>query len=100
MDLGLKDRVALITGAAGGIGLATARLLAEEGVKLVLTDREQGALQQSAADLGGEPLLIAADMTRQAEVDDLIRQAEARFGQVDIVAVSYTHLTLPTICSV
>ena len=85
MDLGLKDRVALITGAAGGIGLATARLLAEEGVKLVLTDREQGALQQSAADLGGEPLLIAADMTRQAEVDDLIRQAEARFGQVDIV---------------
>ncbi|CAH0243825.1 3-oxoacyl-[acyl-carrier-protein] reductase FabG [Pseudomonas sp. Bi70] len=85
MDLGLKDRVALITGAAGGIGLATARLLAEEGVKLVLTDREQDALLQSAADLVGEPLLIAADMTRQAEVDDLIRQAEARFGQVDIV---------------
>ncbi|MBD9654723.1 SDR family oxidoreductase [Pseudomonas sp. PDM12] len=85
MDLGLKDRVALITGAAGGIGLATARLLAEEGVKLVLTDREQDALQQSAADLAAEPLLIAADMTRQAEVDDLIRQAEARFGQVDIV---------------
>ncbi|PZW40152.1 SDR family NAD(P)-dependent oxidoreductase [Pseudomonas sp. URMO17WK12:I2] len=85
MDLGLKDRVALINGAAGGIGLATARLLAEEGVKLVLTDREQDALLQSAAGMVGEPLLIAADMTRQAEVDDLIRQAEARFGQVDIV---------------
>jgi len=85
MDLGLKDRVALITGAAGGIGLATARLLAEEGVKLVLTDREQDALQQSTASLAGDPLLIAADMTRQAEVDDLVRQAEARFGQVDIV---------------
>lgn len=85
MDLGLKDRVALISGAAGGIGLATARLLAEEGVKLVLTDREQDALQTSAADLPGEPLLIAADMTRQAEVDDLVRQGEARFGQVDIV---------------
>jgi len=85
MDLGLKDRVALITGAAGGIGLATARLLAEEGVKLVLTDREQDALQQSTARLVGDPLLIAADMTRQAEVDDLVRQAEARFGQVDIV---------------
>lgn len=85
MDLGLKDRVALISGAAGGIGLATARLLAEEGVKLVLTDREQDALQKSAADLPGEPLLIAADMTRQAEVDDLVRQGEARFGKVDIV---------------
>ncbi|OLU27414.1 ketoacyl reductase [Pseudomonas sp. PA15(2017)] len=85
MDLGLKDRVALISGAAGGIGLATARLLAEEGVQLVLTDREQDALQQAAADLAGAPLLIAADMTRQAEVDDLVRQAEARFGKVDIV---------------
>lgn len=85
MDLGLKDRVALISGAAGGIGLATARLLAEEGVKLVLTDRERDALQQAAADLGGDPLLIAADMTRQSEVDDLVRQAEARFGKVDIV---------------
>ncbi len=85
MDLGLKDRVALISGAAGGIGLATARLLAEEGVQLVLTDREQDALQQAAADLAGDPLLIAVDMTRQAEVDDLVRQAEARFGKVDIV---------------
>ncbi len=85
MDLGLKDRVALISGAAGGIGLATARLLAEEGVHLVLTDREQDALQKSAADLPGEPLLIAVDMTRQTEVDDLVRQAEARFGKVDIV---------------
>lgn len=85
MDLGLKNRVALISGAAGGIGLATARLLAEEGVHLVLTDREQDALQKSAADLPGEPLLIAVDMTRQAEVDDLVRQAEARFGKVDIV---------------
>ncbi len=85
MDLGLKNRVALISGAAGGIGLATARLLAEEGVQLVLTDREQDALQKAAADLPGEPLLIAADMTRQAEVDDLVRQGEARFGQIDIV---------------
>lgn len=85
MDLGLKNRVALISGAAGGIGLATARLLAEEGVQLVLTDREQDALQKSAADLPGEPLLIAVDMTRQTEVDDLVRQAEARFGKVDIV---------------
>lgn len=85
MDLGLENRVALISGAAGGIGLATARLLAEEGVQLVLTDREQDALQKSAADLPGEPLLIAADMTRQGEVDDLVRQGEARFGKIDIV---------------
>lgn len=85
MDLGLNKRVALISGAAGGIGLATARLLAEEGVRLVLTDMDQEKLEKSSADLAGEPLLIAADMTDQAQVDGLIRQAEERFGQVDIV---------------
>lgn len=85
MDLGLKDRVALITGASGGIGLATAQLLAQEGVKLVLTDLDQRALEASAAQITSQPLLIAADMTRQAEADDLVKQAEAHFGQVDIV---------------
>ncbi|MDO7900501.1 SDR family NAD(P)-dependent oxidoreductase [Pseudomonas sp. K1(2024)] len=81
----MTKRVALISGAAGGIGLATARLLAEEGVRLVLTDKDQDHLEKETAGIGGEPLLIAADMTDQAEVDGLIRQAEAHFGQVDIV---------------
>ncbi|WP_145125894.1 SDR family NAD(P)-dependent oxidoreductase [Pseudomonas sp. URMO17WK12:I11] len=85
MDLGLKNRVALISGAAGGIGLATAHLLAEEGVKLVLTDIDQGKLEDAVKALGGDPLLIAADMTNQDEVNGLVRQAEERFGQVDIV---------------
>ncbi|WP_028693915.1 SDR family NAD(P)-dependent oxidoreductase [Pseudomonas cremoricolorata] len=85
MDLGLNNRVALISGASGGIGLATARLLAEEGVKLVLTDMDQHKLEESAKELGGNPLLVAADMTDQAQVDDLVRQAELRFGKVDIV---------------
>ena len=44
MDLGITDRVALVTGGDSGIGLATARLLLDEGVRVVLTDREQPAL--------------------------------------------------------
>lgn len=85
MDLGINGRVALITGASGGIGLATAKQLSEEGVRLVLTDLKLDTLQQHCADLPGESLLLAADMTVQDQVDDLIKQAEARFGQVDIV---------------
>jgi 3-oxoacyl-[acyl-carrier protein] reductase len=85
MDLGINGRDALITGASGGIGLATARQLAEEGVRLVLTDLRLETLQDSCAGLPGEPLLLAADMTRQADVDALVERAEARFGQVDIV---------------
>lgn len=85
MDLRIKGRVALITGASGGIGLATAKLLGEEGVRLVLTDLDLHSLEKSCAGLPGEPLLLAADMTVQNEVDQLVKQAEARFGQVDIV---------------
>ncbi len=85
MDLAIKGRVALITGASGGIGLATAKQLSEEGVHLILTDLKLDALQKAAEGLPGEPLLLAADMTQQSEVDNLIKQGEARFGQVDIV---------------
>ncbi|GAB7528843.1 SDR family NAD(P)-dependent oxidoreductase [Pseudomonas sp. 3A(2025)] len=85
MDLAIKGRVALITGASGGIGLATARLLGEEGVHLVLTDLDQDALNKACTGLPGEPMLFAADMTDQAQVDHLVRQAGARFGHVDIV---------------
>jgi len=85
MDLQIKGRVALITGAAGGIGLATAKLLSEEGVRLVLSDKDADKLQASCAGIGGNALLLAADMTDQSAVDDLVKQAEAKFGAVDIV---------------
>ncbi|KIQ04352.1 MULTISPECIES: SDR family oxidoreductase [Pseudomonas] len=85
MDLHIKGRVALISGAAGGIGLATAKLLVEEGVHLLLTDKDQAALDKACADLPGEVLRVAADMTRQQEVDALVKAGEARFGQIDIV---------------
>ena len=85
MDLGIKGRVALITGAAGGMGLATAKLLREEGVRLVLTDLDQQSLEKAYAGWTDEPLLLAADMTLQDQVDNLVKQGEARYGQVDIV---------------
>lgn len=85
MDLGIKGRVALITGASGGMGLATAKLLSEEGVLLVLSDLDQAALEEAAAGLPGESLLFAADMTQQEQIGQLVEQAEARFGKIDIV---------------
>lgn len=85
MDLQIKGRVALITGAGGGLGLATAKVLQEEGVHLVLTDQNQQALDEASTALSGEVLSVVADMTEQAQVDDLVKQAQARFGQIDIV---------------
>ncbi|WP_414500145.1 SDR family NAD(P)-dependent oxidoreductase [Zymobacter sp. IVIA_12111.31 C1] len=85
MELGIRDRVALITGAAGGIGLATARLLAEEGVKLVLSDLDQQALDEKTADLPAQTLRLAADVTRQQDINAVVSKARHTFGHIDIV---------------
>ncbi|MEK6418399.1 MAG: SDR family oxidoreductase [Burkholderia gladioli] len=84
MELGLDGKVALITGASGGIGLATARILAAEGVRLVLSDLDASKLEDVAATVGGTTLPVAADMTRQSDVDALASRAQAEYGQIDI----------------
>lgn len=85
MDLGIKGRVALITGASGGIGLATARQLNEEGVRLVLSDIDQQKLDEAYTWLTAEKVLLAADMTRQDQVERVVDAGRATFGQIDIV---------------
>lgn len=85
MDLGIQERVALITGAAGGIGLATATLLAGEGVTLVLSDLDQKTLDDKTASLPSKTLRIAADVTQQSAVDALVAEGERAFGHIDIV---------------
>ncbi|GGD97463.1 ketoacyl reductase [Aureimonas endophytica] len=85
MDLGIKDRVAIVTGADGGMGLATAKILAGEGVKLVLSDKATAGVEAEAARLSTETLCVAADVTDQGAVDALARAALDRFGRIDIV---------------
>ena len=62
----LENKVIIVTGATGGIGLASARLFAAEGARLVLVDLDQGALDRAVAEIGGDTLGIAADV---ADVD-------------------------------
>ncbi|WP_279480621.1 SDR family NAD(P)-dependent oxidoreductase [Aureimonas sp. SK2] len=85
MDLKIAGRVAIITGASDGMGWATAKLLAEEGVRLVLADIKTEELEREARALGAQAIAVKADMTRQAEVDALVATAVERFGTVDIV---------------
>ena len=80
MDLGISGRRALVTGGSGGLGRATAALLLEEGVEVVLTDLDADALAEVAAGLGGATA-IGADLT---DVDDVRRLAD-RAGDVDIL---------------
>jgi 2-keto-3-deoxy-L-fuconate dehydrogenase len=78
----LKQRVALITGAASGIGRATAALFAAEGADLVLADIDVGGLAEHF--IPGA-LSHPADVSRASEVDALVRAAVERFGRIDIL---------------
>jgi len=75
----------IITGASSGIGRAAARLFAREGARLVLTARSAERLNVVAHEIGGDPLVIAADLTQAAEVGAMVVEAERRFGHIDIL---------------
>jgi NAD(P)-dependent dehydrogenase (short-subunit alcohol dehydrogenase family) len=89
MDLGLKGKVALITGGSGAIGLAVARGLSAEGAEVVLTARRAGPLRAAARELAkrsGTPVLaIPGDMTRPADVHRVVRRALERHGAIHIL---------------
>jgi NAD(P)-dependent dehydrogenase (short-subunit alcohol dehydrogenase family) len=80
----LADKVAAITGATGGIGLATARLFVAEGAKVVLVDLDQGALDRAVADLGDHAIGVAADVTDDAASARYVAAAVEHFGRLDI----------------
>jgi NAD(P)-dependent dehydrogenase (short-subunit alcohol dehydrogenase family) len=89
MDLGLTEQVAFITGASKGIGLATARLLAQEGCTVVITAREPqrlaAAARALAAETGAEVLGLAGDMSVTADVERTVAETIARYGRIDIL---------------
>jgi len=81
----LTDRVAMITGAASGIGRATAALFAAEGARLVLTDIDGEKLTRETATLDAEIWSRPADVSRAADVNALTAAALERFGRIDIL---------------
>ena len=83
--------VVMITGALTGIGRATALAFAQEGARLVVSGRretEGKALETELRRLGGEASFVQADVRREAEVRELVDQAVARFGRIDVAVNS------------
>jgi len=81
----LTGRVAFITGAASGIGLALAEALLAEGAKVALADIDGGRLEAEAARLGSDCMPIVLDVTDRPAWADARRRVEARFGPVDLL---------------
>lgn len=97
MDLGIRGRVAVVTGGDSGMGYETAGFLLDEGVGVVLTDQAGKDLDQAVERLKarGDVVAHAADLTRTSEVAGLRRAAEERFGTVSIL-VHAAGITGPT----
>ena len=84
----VQDQVAVITGAANGLGQAMAQRLAEEGARVVLGDIDPKGLEHTAAMIaagGGEALAVLGDVTEEGPAAELIQRAVAHFGQLDIL---------------
>jgi len=81
----LKDRVALITGGAAGIGQATALRFAEEGARVVICDVSEEAGRQTAAMLGPDAAFYKVDVTDRRAVQEWVDDVAARYGRIDIL---------------
>jgi 3-oxoacyl-[acyl-carrier protein] reductase len=98
----IKNRVALILGASKGIGLATARALAEGGAKVVLPylaelQSEADALHEEFAEFGESHLAVAVDLREPLQVENLVRQIQERFGSLHILINNIERGGMPVV---
>ena len=80
-----EDKVVLITGGAGGIGLASAKKFAEEGAKLALVDLNQEAIENAAKEIeDAEVITFSANVTDEAEVEKFVQETKDHYGRIDV----------------
>ncbi len=84
MDLGLEGTVCVVTGSSSGIGFESARMLAEEGARVVVCGRDEKRTEK-ARELAGAALGVALDLSDPAAPGELVRRAETELGHVDVL---------------
>lgn len=83
-----RAKVAMVTGASKGIGLAAAHRLSQDGYRVVLVSRDKVALDEAAAGLPGETMVVPADVTDPEQVESAYASVEAAWGTVDVLVVN------------
>jgi 3-oxoacyl-[acyl-carrier protein] reductase len=85
VDLGLRGKACIVTGATRGIGLATVRMLAAEGARVLLVARDEQELARVSAELGGGAQFLAADVVDPADDERIVTTCAERLGGVDVL---------------
>ncbi|MFE9783570.1 SDR family oxidoreductase [Streptomyces sp. NPDC005775] len=88
MDLGLKDRVYIVTGATRGLGNATARALVADGAKVIITGRDEKSVREAAEEMGPDAVGLAADNADPSVAQRLVETAQEGFGRLDGILIS------------
>ncbi|MCX5139386.1 MULTISPECIES: SDR family oxidoreductase [unclassified Streptomyces] len=88
MDLGLKDRVYIVTGATRGLGNATAAALVADGAKVIITGRDEKSVREAADELGPDAVGLAADNADPSVAQRLVEAAQEGFGRLDGILIS------------
>ena len=93
----LKNRIAIVTGAASGFGAEIARQYAIEGAKVALADINEAGASKVAAECGDDAIAVKCDVSKRADIDALVKRTVDRFGGVDIVVnnAGWTHKNGP-----
>ena len=88
MDLGLKEKVALVTGGASGIGRSVCNVLAEEGANIAVVDINAEGLAQVAAEIkshGVNAFEVVTDCSDVSQIDDAVKRVIAQYGRIDVL---------------
>jgi 3-oxoacyl-[acyl-carrier protein] reductase len=91
--LRLKDKVAVVTGAASGFGEGMVRRFAEEGAKVVVADLNAKGAERVAKKIGAAAVSVQTDVSQASEIEEMVDTAMRNFGRVDIMVnnAGYTH---------
>ncbi|MGE0423561.1 MAG: glucose 1-dehydrogenase [Reyranellaceae bacterium] len=84
----VAGKVALVTGGASGLGLATAKLLAGEGAKVVITDVQKDKGPKAAAEIGGDTVFLEHDVTSETRWKEVVDETVKRFGKLNVLVNS------------
>jgi 3-oxoacyl-[acyl-carrier protein] reductase len=93
----LKDKVAIVTGAASGFGAEIARQYVAQGAKVAVADINAAGAQAVAGELGGNAIAVTCDVAKRADIDALVKATVEKWGKVDIVVnnAGWTHKNQP-----